>query len=914
MEAVMSKKTFIISVSIILIFLLSASGCGEKNEYIKELKSKGIEVTQDRFMSAVLSGESSTVELFLQAWAENDETMAELANTDIVTTAIANEHFEIASLLIDAGFSATLMEAVQARNRQKVEALINNGADINVHNQNGASALVWASAFGDVEIVELLLDAGAEPDEASFNNAEAGNHPAVLKALSKVIIAQDLDFIFSEELINQPMPIATSAYPKTQFGQFTAKQAFDGNNITSWVEAADGTGVGEMILFEVPAGQDYIEIIPGYGDPRVFEINNRVRRAELTLYSAQYNWQTNWNDSLVLLRKINTQSLEFKNINEFQRFPLGAASTPMPPYNTVLGLLTIKEVYAGRDEDLSIAEVRFQGHAFRNYTVPFFWNSAPTVRNDTSKYVFYPDGFFSFEPGPMSTAGPTFAGTWEIKGNDLLLNTTSKAAEKQKYPEKRQLPLGTIFVDNENRKYSIFFDEAQWWALPDPYRVISEEPYLDTPVFLIWSASTTPYLLTHDGTVLPYPDPIADKVIDKSYYYLNASDGRFMIYFLDAWDGAEIGFIRGHTSDILLKGGEYRLHGISPDDEALLFSIKRESHSDLCVMDISAESREERRYDIIIEWDGGPQDAAYWVSDREVLISQYRDNATQLISVDVRSQESRIIKPIDEPERVRYISPNGRLISFENDRAVGFFDVSTQRGTRFPESLNIGYQFSWSPEGDKFAYFQRLDYPESSLVVVDVEFFNIKTIRTFDGGYPFDLGWFDNGHYAFTIGSMFEEGTPHGIFIADVETGEVETVSEEDFYGYPAYMACPHLFIYDGERYSEIGEIMGLNIGKWSERSDLVAIAPEFTQETKLKIRINEFLDEITYLNSVSIIVDDKRIFANNSPASLSVNDNEYITLQKGDSIDLEFDLPLTASADGVVLDSVGYYEPLAER
>ena len=146
MEAVMSKKTFIISVSIILIFLLSASGCGEKNEYIKELKSKGIEVTQDRFMSAVLSGESSTVELFLQAWAENDETMAELANTDIVTTAIANEHFEIASLLIDAGFSATLMEAVQARNRQKVEALINNGADINVHNQNGASALVWASA------------------------------------------------------------------------------------------------------------------------------------------------------------------------------------------------------------------------------------------------------------------------------------------------------------------------------------------------------------------------------------------------------------------------------------------------------------------------------------------------------------------------------------------------------------------------------------------------------------------------------------------------------------------------------------------------------------------------------------------------------------------------------------------------
>lgn len=42
-----------------------------------------------------------------------------------------------------------------------VQLLIDNGADINIKNKDGYTALIWASSEGHLDVVRLLLDAGA---------------------------------------------------------------------------------------------------------------------------------------------------------------------------------------------------------------------------------------------------------------------------------------------------------------------------------------------------------------------------------------------------------------------------------------------------------------------------------------------------------------------------------------------------------------------------------------------------------------------------------------------------------------------------------------------------------------------------------------------------------------------------------
>ena len=43
-----------------------------------------------------------------------------------------------------------------------VKALLSRGADVNWKEQNGQTALMWAAAEGHAEVVELLIEAGAD--------------------------------------------------------------------------------------------------------------------------------------------------------------------------------------------------------------------------------------------------------------------------------------------------------------------------------------------------------------------------------------------------------------------------------------------------------------------------------------------------------------------------------------------------------------------------------------------------------------------------------------------------------------------------------------------------------------------------------------------------------------------------------
>ena len=56
-----------------------------------------------------------------------------------------------------------LIEAVKSGNKESVRALIEAGGQVNQQDKQGWAPLNWAAGKGDLEIVELLLQHGADP-------------------------------------------------------------------------------------------------------------------------------------------------------------------------------------------------------------------------------------------------------------------------------------------------------------------------------------------------------------------------------------------------------------------------------------------------------------------------------------------------------------------------------------------------------------------------------------------------------------------------------------------------------------------------------------------------------------------------------------------------------------------------------
>ena len=66
-----------------------------------------------------------------------------------------------------AGADTPLLEAVKNRDTAAVQALVSQRVDVNIPQADGATALHWAAHWDDVEVADLLIDAGARVNAAN---------------------------------------------------------------------------------------------------------------------------------------------------------------------------------------------------------------------------------------------------------------------------------------------------------------------------------------------------------------------------------------------------------------------------------------------------------------------------------------------------------------------------------------------------------------------------------------------------------------------------------------------------------------------------------------------------------------------------------------------------------------------------
>ncbi len=88
---------------------------------------------------------------------------------------------------------ASLMTAVKADNTADAKTLIAEGADANSRTSPGGwSAIHYAARDGNVEVVQLLLQAGADPNYAGTMEGQTGN----VLSLKPLVVAQaSLDLV-----------------------------------------------------------------------------------------------------------------------------------------------------------------------------------------------------------------------------------------------------------------------------------------------------------------------------------------------------------------------------------------------------------------------------------------------------------------------------------------------------------------------------------------------------------------------------------------------------------------------------------------------------------------------------------------------------------------------------------------------
>ena len=138
----------------------------ERKQLAREkLLNSGFPCCESNFAAAVEEGKYEIVRLFLEAGY--NASQRDTRGTPVLSLAIRNSHYEIASLLLDYGAEinlcaedrsySALMEAAQIGDLKTSELLLSKNADTNIQSKDGQTALILAVGRKDTQMVKLLI-------------------------------------------------------------------------------------------------------------------------------------------------------------------------------------------------------------------------------------------------------------------------------------------------------------------------------------------------------------------------------------------------------------------------------------------------------------------------------------------------------------------------------------------------------------------------------------------------------------------------------------------------------------------------------------------------------------------------------------------------------------------------------------
>ena len=123
------------------------------------------------------------------------------------------------------------------------------------------------------------------------------------------------------------------------------------------------------------------------------------------------------------------------------------------------------------------------------------------------------------------------------------------------------------------------------------------------------------------------------------------------------------------------------------------------------------------------------------------------------------------------------------------------------------------------------------------------------------------------------------------------------------------YRACPWIYVFNGDKYEKKVEILQNIVGKENEQNQIVLIGKIFIKNNLVKIQIREEKNEISYINQISLIINDEKIYSDNN--ILSSVDEKYLILKKGDICDLNFFIPthlIEYMDEDTYIEATGFY------
>jgi uncharacterized protein len=324
--------------------------------------------------------------------------------------------------------ASDVADAVMQRDGARLQALLENHADVNVAQADGSTALHWAAYQGDARTAAILLAAGAHSEAATDTGmtplllaCEAGNAPLVEELLRA---GADVEQTLGGGETPLMMAAATGAVPVLELllargASVDAREKKRGTTALMWAAANSNPEAARFLLSK---GAD-VAARSGTTDPGRRPYLAQTGRERISEFVGGYGLAglVVKQDSAQAQQRVAEQIATAKSVLANHPLP----KPPSPGKKKWGGLTPL--IFATRQGDLATVKVLLAGGADVNETSEFGWS--PLLVATQNKY--YRLGEYLLQHG----AKPTIAngGGW----NPLYIATDNRNIEAGDYPVRK---------------------------------------------------------------------------------------------------------------------------------------------------------------------------------------------------------------------------------------------------------------------------------------------------------------------------------------------------------------------------------------------------------------------------------------------------------------------------------------------